>query len=482
MGGNGHTEGIEQRPLRRTFAIVTATLVLTLLPRAGRGENEPWTCTSCHADKASLLAESVHKTVNCQECHAGGDTYSLTPEQVAAYQPATPAGATRPPFDHGPDFAGKAQRADVPQLCGGCHADVQRMNPYGIRTDQLAAYWTSGHGRALREDGEDRVAVCIDCHGSHDILPPGEPASKTNPLNVVGTCAVCHSDADLMADFDLPVEIIDEYSRSVHGELLLVQGDTGAPNCATCHGNHAAVPPGFATVGAVCGRCHQHAAKYFSTSIHAEEEDFNGCIQCHGGGPDGHSHRIERITKSTTLLAQRRAFVLASDQPVARSEIVTAIHPEPRELIAKVMPTCTECHDEPGEDESLQRLTELLVEISGAELEYLETAIHLDRVGQGILLVDNQRFKLDDAKTMLIGLAPLQHTLDNELVSESVAKLNEACDEIRAELTGLENALQTRRQVLIPIWIFALAFSVALYAKYKQLRARFVKPLPGREH
>jgi hypothetical protein len=468
--------------LKQSLRIVVTAVVVMILPRAGWGENGTGACTLCHADKASLLAGSAHKTVSCQECHGGGDTYSLTPEQVAAYQLATPGESGRPPFDHGPDFAGRANRADVPQLCGGCHADVQRMNPYGIRTDQLAAYWTSGHGRALKERGEDRVAVCIDCHGSHDILPPGEPDSKTNPLNVVDTCAVCHSDADLMAEFGIPVEIIDEYSGSVHGDLLLEQGDTGAPTCATCHGNHAAVPPGFATVGAVCGQCHQRAAEHFSTSIHAEEEEFNGCIQCHGGGPDAHSHRISRITRPTSLLVQRQAFVLASDHPVTRSELVAAIHPEPRDLIAKVMPTCTECHDEPEEDESLQRLTALLGEISVAELEYLETAIHLDRVAQGVLLVDSQRFKLDDAKTMLIGLAPLQHTLDNDLVSESVAKLNEACDEIRAELTGLESALQTRRQALIPIWIFALAFSVALYAKYKQLRRKFVKPLPGREH
>jgi hypothetical protein len=181
-------------------------------------------------------------------------------------------------------------------------------------------------------------------------------------------------------------------------------------------------------------------------------------------------------------MAQRRAFALASDQPVSRSEVAAAIHPEPRELIATVMPTCTECHDEPEEDESLQGLTTLLDEIANAELDYLETEAHLERVGQGVLLVDNQRFKLDDAKTMLIGLAPLQHTLDNDLVSKSVADLSEACDEIRAELTGLESALQTRRQALIPIWVFALVFSAALYAKYKQLKARFVKPLPGKEH
>ena len=85
-----------------------------------------------------------------------------------------------------PKFRGHAPRGEVPQLCGACHADVARMNPFGIRTDQLSAYWTSGHGRTLKETGDDRVAVCIDCHGVHDILKSSEPTSMTHPLNVPG--------------------------------------------------------------------------------------------------------------------------------------------------------------------------------------------------------------------------------------------------------------------------------------------------------
>ena len=50
-------------------------------------------------------------------------------------------------FDHGTPFHGKPPRADIPSLCGDCHANVTRMNPFGLRTDQLTRYWTSHTAR-----------------------------------------------------------------------------------------------------------------------------------------------------------------------------------------------------------------------------------------------------------------------------------------------------------------------------------------------
>jgi hypothetical protein len=400
----------------------------------------------------------------------------LTAAQSAVFR----AAADRPAFGHGAAFTGKPARTAVPQLCGDCHADVARMNPYGLRTDQLSAYWTSGHGKILKERSDSRVAVCIDCHGAHDVLKPSEATSKTNPLNVPDTCGRCHADAALMKEFDRPAAVVDEYRRSVHGELLLAKGDTGAPTCATCHGNHAAAPPGFASVRAVCGQCHQHAATNFATSIHAGQAEFHGCVQCHGGGPDAHFHMIERITKPTGVQIQRYAHLMKTDPKPTAEQVTQTLHSAPREILQRALAGCTACHEEIESDESLPKLFKLIDAISVAERKYVETAHELDRMGQGVLLVENQRFKFEDAKTHLIALAPLQHSLDNELVAKKVAELDTVCDEVRAELVALENGLLWRKRALIPIWAFALLFSAALYAKYKSLRARHVVSLPGR--
>ena len=443
-----------------------------------RAADAPVTCSTCHALQAAQLAKSIHKGIRCGECHQGPESYTITPTDLQRYTASATPGASKPPFDHGPSFAGKPQRAKIPELCGDCHANIERMNPYGIRTDQLARYWTSGHGKTLRNKGDDRVAVCIDCHTSHEILSGKEPESRTNPLHVPDTCGICHADAKLMAEFNLP-EVTDEYRQSVHGRLLLEQGDAGAPTCATCHGNHSAVPPGFATVGAVCGQCHQRAADNFATSIHSTQPGFKGCVQCHGGGEGRHYHRIAKITKPTGVMLERYTHLLSSSPIPTTLEVADTIHPDPKQLIKQVLPTCTECHEEPAEDKSLLKLFGLLDTIADAERYYVQTAHHLDQVGHGVLLVDNQQFEFEEARTHLIALAPLQHTLNNATVEAKVTELKKVCDKVNAELTDLEDGLYWRYRALVPIWGFAILFAVALYMKYKSLHAAYVKPLSG---
>lgn len=460
---------------------VTAVYVLVLLALTvpeSRGQVSSASCGTCHPPEAEHFAKSVHTAISCQECHGGEGSYSLSAAEIGKYTRRLRPRETSTGFDHGDRFRGKPARASVPQLCGSCHADVVRMNPYGLRTDQLARYWTSGHGKSLAEKGEERVAVCKDCHGTHEVLRSAEPASKTNPLNVPDTCATCHADKTLMAEFGLPVEPVEEYRRSVHGELLLEQSDMGAPTCAMCHGNHSAMPPGFATVGAVCGQCHQRVARAFSTSVHGEMEGHKGCVQCHGGGEGRHFHLIERITQPTEILVRRYTALLESEPSPTPEQVSDAVHPEPRRIMDSVLPTCLECHDEPDEDESLAKAFSLRDDIAKAERHYIKTASRLDQIGRGVLLVDRQRFLLGDARTHLIALAPLHHTLDAEKVAAKASELDAVCDKVNEELDELERSLDWRRKALIPIWIFAVLFATALYVKYKRLKAVYVKPLP----
>jgi len=449
-----------------------------LLPLARAPAEEEADCTTCHKEQMTQLPTSVHASLSCTECHGGPKNYQLSSEQLARYTRPIAPGEVRQPFDHGADFVGKAKRPDIPNLCGSCHADVERMNQYGIPTDQLAAYWTSGHGKALKNNGDENVAVCTDCHGAHDIFKSSEVTSRTHPRNVPDTCGRCHGDEALMSKYDLPAQIMDEYRESVHGNLLLDLGDLGAPNCATCHGNHAAAPPGFASVQNVCGQCHQAASKNFATSIHASQEEFHGCVQCHGGGPDAHFHKIERINQPPGILIQRYKHLMSVDPDVLEANIAETIHPDPQRIIKNAIESCTECHDDLQDDESLPKLFQIMDGIGAAERRYVTTASYLDKVGQGVLLVDNQRFKFEDAKTHLIALAPLQHTLDNDKVEAKVEELNKVCDEVTTELKDLEKDLGYRYSALGPMWGFCIVFSIALYVKFKRLKKQYVKPLP----
>lgn len=279
-----------------------------------------------------------------------------------------------------------------------------------------------------------------------------------------------------MAEYELPIEVVDEYRLSVHGQLLLEQQDTGAPTCATCHGNHSAMPPGFATVGAVCGKCHERAAESFAASSHAGIEEFKGCVQCHGAGEDHFFHRIERVTVPPDAMIQRYARLLSTD-PAPRPEIISEdVHPDPLQLITQSLPTCLNCHEEPEDDEDLPKVFDILETIAEAERQYVRTGLRLEQVGKGVLLVDRQRFLFQDAKTHLIGLSPVQHALDHDKVSARVAELSAVCAQVDDELGELERGLRLRHTALIPIWAFALLFAIALYVKYKDLKRIHVEP------
>jgi hypothetical protein len=86
-----------------------------------------------------------------------------------------------------------------------------------------------------------------------------------------------------MKDYKIPTDQVGRYQKSVHAQML-AQGDTSAPTCTTCHGNHGATPPGVRSVANVCGTCHVFFAQLFEKSPHQAafaKMGLPGCVQCH---------------------------------------------------------------------------------------------------------------------------------------------------------------------------------------------------------
>jgi Cytochrome c3 len=259
-----------------------ATLLLTVVASA----QTPNTCLDCHSAldppykvTEEQFSQDIHaqKGLSCASCH-GGD----------------PSKADDGAMSKAAGFRGKIERKDVPTLCGRCHSDNAYMRQYNpsLRTDQFAQYLTSVHGR-LRAKGDDKVAVCSDCHGVHDLRPASDTRSKVHPLNIAQTCARCHADAAHMKGYSIPTDQFAAYSGSVHHEALTVRGDLSAPTCTTCHGNHGAAPPGVSTVQNVCSTCHVFQAQLFESSPHKpafEAASLPGCVTCHS------NHQIKHPT------------------------------------------------------------------------------------------------------------------------------------------------------------------------------------------
>ena len=434
-----------QSDVRRPFATraLIAVLILSVCALTIRAQTSEVSCTACHSKEGGEFKGSIHTQVfTCQQCHGGPHSYQLAPADSARYltgDSATPAlSQSRPYFDHGPDFRGRIRRQDVPHLCGDCHSDIERMNPYGLRTDQLAGYWVSGHGRRLVQEQDERVAVCIDCHGTHDILKHDNPLSRTHFQRIPGTCARCHADSGLMSRYNIPSDIPAQYSASLHGRNLLDKGDSGSPNCATCHGSHAAAPPGFSEVGHVCGKCHQQIEQYFSTSVHGRVPLIRRCVGCHAGGGVRFNHQIEKASLVTDDLEktyeQNPAQFTNNDE--GRARYSAALDDLPYGL--KLESACRYCHgtkrQEPhggffkdSDQEALELGRGNFALLRRAQFDFARTIERVDRVGRGVLLVRDEALQAQDAKTELQALNAFMHTLNRPEIEDRVKKIESIC-------------------------------------------------------
>jgi Cytochrome c554 and c-prime len=123
---------------------------------------------------------------------------------------------------------------NIPGLCATCHADAERMRPYGIPTDQFAQYSESAHGEALFQQRNFAAPTCVGCHGSHSALPPGV-------TQVADVCGRCH-------------ELVrNAFDRGPHAAVAARGVISG---CTACHSNHGTEHVAPESVAEACGRCH----------------------------------------------------------------------------------------------------------------------------------------------------------------------------------------------------------------------------------
>ena len=166
--------------------------------------------TSVHGQK---LAKGDENVATCIDCHSVHDIRAVK-------NPLAPVYPTR-----------------LPDTCGRCHADANKMAKYGIPTNQLDQYHTSVHWAALKK-GDLAAPNCASCHGNHGAKPP-EVAS------VAAVCGSCH------------VLFQQNYEKSVHAPIF--SGTSGGGGCIVCHSNHGIQQPSSAMLAgpkSVCSGCH----------------------------------------------------------------------------------------------------------------------------------------------------------------------------------------------------------------------------------
>jgi hypothetical protein len=390
------------------FTLVLLLGSVVLLARPGSAEDA---CVACHPDAKTASAEGAHAgRLGCTACH-GGDPGLRTLEAHATAR----------------GYVGTPSRADIPKLCGSCHADPVRMKPSGLPTDQWAQYQTSRHGVRLAA-GDTRVAVCTDCHGSHRVLPGSEPTSPVARRNLAATCGRCHADATLMSAYGLPTNQVEAFTRSVHGTALLVDEHPAAPTCAGCHGAHGAAVSQEGTVK-VCDRCHARVGEQLRDGPHGQavrDGRMSECVACHG------AHDIAR--------------------------------PDPGLFDT----ACAGCHPrESGPFVTGQKLKTLLVQATDA----VDTASNdIARVARLSPTVTRYRARLRQAHAYLMEAAPEQHGLRLDRVEDLTRNARSVADEVRSAVGGVDREWRWRYIVLGLVWLYG-AFAVAVgWRRHRQRR------------
>ena len=147
-------------------------LLLLVIGSSVTAEAQSSRCASCHfanmetapaPDHLSDWDSSPHgrNSVGCEACHDGDST---TFERTLAHREVLSRGNPASPVN----------RANIPETCGSCHA-----GPY-------TNFQQSQHF-ALLNDGNQRVPVCVTCHGDVG-------ARLLSPTGLERTCDSCHGE------------------------------------------------------------------------------------------------------------------------------------------------------------------------------------------------------------------------------------------------------------------------------------------------
>lgn len=224
----------------------------------------------------AALRSSAHGGERCAACHPGISKFPHPPNTARDYRDFQLESGTR---------------------CRACHEAQANEARDGM------------HARALAAGNRD-AAVCVDCHGSHDVGRPDSPRHK-----MASRCGRCHG------------AIYAQYISSAHGRSLLEVDNPDVPSCADCHEAHRQEDPRTQAFRLkspeLCARCHADAKlmrKYDLTPdvFNTYVADFHGrtvtlfdrkhpdqrintavCTDCHG------IHDIQRTSDANSAVIKQ---------------------------------------------------------------------------------------------------------------------------------------------------------------------------------
>ncbi len=257
-------------------------------------------CLECHSDKTltktnaagkevslfvdgAKFAVSVHRTNTCASCHT--DLKSTHPDDNLPAQKVVCAkchpkqSETYGASIHGQAIlAGKLDSA----TCVDCHDSHELLPPTSPESPLYFSRLAETCGRCHEKEARDveksvhgqataagirEAPTCTDCHSEHKI----QALSGNSSLKISeDVCSRCHASERINTKYNLPADRVQTFFESYHG-LAVAYGSTVAANCASCHGYHKILPSSDpdstinkAHIVETCGKCHPGANEKFA--------------------------------------------------------------------------------------------------------------------------------------------------------------------------------------------------------------------------
>jgi hypothetical protein len=171
-----------------------------------QGNTKAPVCTDCHGTHAiaSARKDKLANAHRCEQCHS--EIYGIYAKSVhgaALIQEHIEDVPVCSDCHKAHDNAGPMSgdfRITIPQICASCHAKPEIMKKYNLSTDVVDTYLGDFHGVTLKfykqlGQSQKQIAVCIDCHGIHDISKLSGSTSPVIKENLVKRCQKCHAGA-----------------------------------------------------------------------------------------------------------------------------------------------------------------------------------------------------------------------------------------------------------------------------------------------
>jgi predicted CXXCH cytochrome family protein len=191
------------------FANYSKTLDSVHFASIARGDKMAPTCVDCHGAHDVTPPNRPRSRISqtCASCHSGvSATYAKSVHGRALVEEVNADVPTCTDCHRSHDIAGPhapGWRIKSPELCASCHANAKMMAKYKLSTNVMQTYLADFHGMTASlqkneggtPEGGRVVALCIDCHGVHDITKTRGPESAVMKANLVRTCQKCHEGA-----------------------------------------------------------------------------------------------------------------------------------------------------------------------------------------------------------------------------------------------------------------------------------------------